>query len=63
MARINDLQQSAKQQVISVIYDSENVISYKYLLDNCLFLSESYRHRWVDLYGDNCTNITYSCVS
>jgi hypothetical protein len=41
MARIKDLQQPANQQEVSVINDSENVISYKYILDNCFFLAES----------------------
>jgi hypothetical protein len=63
MAVIKDLQHPADQQVISVMNDSENVISYKYLLHNCFFLAESYRHRCVDFYDDNSINITYCYVS
>jgi hypothetical protein len=63
MARIKDLRQPAIQEVISVINDSKNVISYKYLLDNCFFLAESFRHGCGDFYFHNFINSTYSYVS
>jgi hypothetical protein len=63
MARIKALKQPANQEEISVINDSKNEISYKYLLHNFLFLAESYIHRYVYFYVDKFINIIYSYVS